>query len=216
MTTERPIEPILTPPAKEQPGVDTDTALLVARICMDRIHLWKLLGSVADGLQQINEDQLASWLEELGQAVAWIGEDARRFEPAVAAMRDYRHQGRLSEASGSWSEYVRRQYEWLERGDILGIQVEVADCARTMIASCRREAEAWRAGDIETAKQARNEQQGFMDQRAENLAMSVMPLLKGRPAALGSFMGNLILAVLTVESGKDFQTAVYAKLESRG
>lgn len=177
----------------------------VAFASRDRAQSWD---AVADVLA-VPDEALAERLRagELTDAwrvgARWLGADAELFHADLLTMDVY-SRGAARRDLAADLDALRRDHEAL-----VGVHAALAAPAREVADLCRQEADAWAAGDFAGGKALRVRERDVIAERLE----PVLPAVAGRLANDGSSgvvrtIGRLLLAVLSVESGKDYQRAV--------
>lgn len=213
MTNERPVEPPLTPPAEEQPELDSKTARGVAWICRSRAQMWDVLVEVLGEPTDERVDLLRSGdLEEhLQAAIEWLGDDAGRFLDTEMMLGLI---GRRSKRITVEEDRADRREKFaelfgegapFEQGHAL-----LMATAAQLAESCRQEAAAWAAEDGDTAKALRMEQAAIIE---EELSPVIPEWAHDLDAAathpFGRMCARFTVSVLSIESGRDFESSVF-------
>lgn len=204
--------------AESQGGVDAGTAKVMAGICDSRIQLWECLQDLVGGQVLVSQNSVSGWLNTVGQAVKWIGADSRRLQPTFQAasgvLNEVNDKGVASVDLPSNSEMncEEKLLSLIEKFSSSDLISEIKEIAIKMVAAIRQENSYWNNQNIDKAKQSRSEQYGLLAVCAEKLAVELAwPLLCSQGNFPGVLLAEYLLAVLTLETGKDYQTAIYAK-----
>lgn len=133
----------------------------------------------------------------------WLGADAELFHGDLLKMDVY------ARGAGRRSPEADLAALAADHEALVGADTAVVAHVRDVAALCREEADAWAAGDFPRGKALRVQERDLIGEHLEPL----LPAVGGRLAAEGSSgvvrtIGRLVLAVLSVESGKDYQRAV--------
>ncbi|MHB1065447.1 MAG: hypothetical protein ACYC1Z_13335 [Georgenia sp.] len=195
--------------ASERPDFTEDSVAgfgaQVALASSDRARSWDAVADVLTAPdEELTERLRAGELTDAWRAGArWLGADADLFHADLLKMDVYARGAVRRQVVGDLAA-LRRDHEAL-----VGADAALADHARDLAELCRQEAQAWAAGDFADGKALRVRERDLIAEHLE----PVLPTLGGRLANEGSTgvvrtIGRLVLAVLSVESGKDYQRAV--------
>lgn len=190
-------------------GIADDTAAgfraQVAQAARDRAGSWD---AVADVLAAPDE-RLVERLREGGLATVWrlgarwLGADAELFTRDLMSLDVYARGSRRRYAADDLTG-LRADHERLvaPEGDLVTPVRRVAE-------ACREEAEAWASGDMARGRALRAEERRLIeDGLVPGLANVGGRLALEAGARVWRTVGRLVLAVLSVESGKDYRRAV--------
>ncbi|GAA1644009.1 hypothetical protein [Georgenia ruanii] len=188
------------------PSEDTVAGYLeqVAQAARDRAGAWDAVADVLEG-----GERAAARLRDGSAAAAWrassrwLGDDAELFVADLYNLDVYER----GAARRSPEDDVAAL--GADHAALVAPDAAVVARVREVAAACRDEAEAWAGGDTATGKSLRLREQELI----EGHLVPVLPDLGGRlarEAGMGVWraLGRLVLAVLSVESGRDFQRAV--------
>jgi hypothetical protein len=188
------------------PAEDTVGGYLaqVAAAARERAGAWDAVADVLAG-----DVRTAQRLRDGSAAAAWrassrwLGDDAELFVADLISLDVYQR--------GAARRTVEDDLAALatDHAALVAPHVAVVAHVRDVADACRAEAEAWSAGDPAGGKALRLRQQELI----ETHLVPVLPDLGGRlvrEAGMGVWraLGRLVLAVLSVESGRDYQRAV--------
>lgn len=213
MIAERPVEPPLTPPAAEQPELDSATARGVAWICASRAQMWEVLTEVLGEPTPERVDLLRSGELEhrLQAAIEWLGDDAGRFLDTEMMLGLI---GRRSKRIEAGADRADRREKFAE---LFGPGARFADghelllrMAGELAANCRQEGEAWAAEDAERAKALRMEQARLIEEELSGVIPQwAQELDEASPHPFGRMCARFTVSVLSIESGRDFESTVF-------
>ncbi|MFD1507398.1 hypothetical protein FE374_13615 [Georgenia yuyongxinii] len=188
-------------PADETVGA---FARQVAQAAGDRAEAWAAVGQV------LTMDEAAiTALRDGGPSAAWragarwLGDDAGMFWADLITLDAFaRGAGRRQPAADAAS--LGRDH-----AAIVAPALDVVAYVREVADLCRQEAAAWGAGDMAKGKALRVREREVIDAEL----VPVLPELGSRLAReaqvkVWQTLGRLVLAWLSVESGKDYQRAV--------
>lgn len=177
----------------------------VAQAARDRAGSWDAVAEVLappdeELVERLRSGELATvW--RLG--ARWLGADAELFTRDLMSLDVYARGSRRRTAADDLAA-LRADHERLvaPEGDLAAPAREVAEM-------CRQEAAAWASGDMAGGRALRAEER----RRIEDGLVPGLPNVGARlaleaDARVSRTLGRLVLAVLSVESGKDYQRAV--------
>ncbi|MCK6212668.1 hypothetical protein KZX45_19190 [Georgenia sp. EYE_87] len=190
-------------------GIAEDTAAgfraQVAQAARDRAGSWDAVADVlaAPGpelVERLRAGELATvW--RLG--ARWLGADAELFTRDLMSLDVYARGSRRRSADDDLAA-LRADHDRsvAAEGDLVSPVRRVADL-------CREEADAWAAGDMAAGRAVRARERTLI----EDTLVPGLPNAGGRlaqeaEARVSSTLGRLVLAVLSVESGRDYLRAV--------
>lgn len=190
-------------------GIAEDTAAgfraQVAQAARDRAGSWDAVADVlaAPGpelVERLRAGELATvW--RLG--ARWLGADAELFTRDLMSLDVYARGSRRRSADDDLAA-LRADHDRLvaAEGDLVTPVRRVADL-------CREEADAWAAGDMAAGRAVRARERTLI----EDTLVPGLPNAGGRlaqeaEARVSRTLGRLVLAVLSVESGRDYLRAV--------
>jgi hypothetical protein len=190
-------------------GIAEDTAAgfraQVAQAARDRAGSWDAVAEVlaapdAAFVERLRTGELATvW--RLG--ARWLGADAELFTRDLMSLDVYARGSRRRSPADDLAA-LREDHERFVagEGDLVTPVRRVAD-------ACRQEADAWAVGDMAGGRGLRAQERTLID----DALVPALPNVGGRlaqeaGARVSRTLGRLVLAVLSVESGKDYQRAV--------
>ncbi|MFH5824113.1 hypothetical protein [Georgenia sp. AZ-5] len=137
-------------------------------------------------------------------ASGWLGDDAELFLADLMSLDVY-ERGAARRTPEEDLASLRPDH----RGIVGDQAAALAGAAREVARLCRAEADAWAGGDLAGGKALRGEERQVIDARL----VPVLPALGGRlvreaGVSLWRTLGRLLLAVLSVETGTDYQRSV--------
>ena len=176
----------------------------VAQAARDRAGAWDAVADVLEGGEHAAERLRDGSVAAAWRASSrWLGDDAELFVADLYNLDVY--------ARGAARRSLEDDVAALgaDHAALVAPDAAVVTHIREVAEACRAEAEAWAAGDTATGKSLRLREQELI----ESHLVPVLPDLGGRlarSAATGVWraLGRLVLAVLSVESGRDYQRAV--------
>jgi hypothetical protein len=190
-------------------GIAEDTAAgfraQVAQAARDRAGSWDAVAAVlaAPGpelVERLRAGELATvW--RLG--ARWLGADAELFTRDLMSLDVYARGSRRRSAEDDLAA-LRADHDRLvaAEGDLVTPVRHVAD-------TCREEADAWVAGDMAAGRAVRARERTLIeDTLVPGLANAGGRLAQEAEARVSRTLGRLVLAVLSVESGRDYLRAV--------
>ncbi|MPV38476.1 hypothetical protein [Georgenia subflava] len=190
-------------------GVADDTVASfraqVSQAARDRAGSWDAVAAVLEPpderLAELLRSGELSTTWRLG--ARWLGEDAELFTSDLMSLDVY--------ARGSRRRSVADDLARLraDHAELVGAGAAVAGHVRAVAELCRREADAWSAGDMAGGKELRAAERALIEEQL----VTVLPDLAGRLATGASAkvwrtLGRVVLAVLSVESGRDYRREV--------
>lgn len=190
-------------------GIAEDTAAgfraQVAQAARDRAGSWDAVADVLAGpgpelVERLRAGELATvW--RLG--ARWLGADAELFTRDLMSLDVYARGSRRRSAEDDLAA-LRADHDRLvaPAGDLATPVRRVAD-------TCREESDAWAAGDMAAGREIRARERTLI----EDTLLPGLPDVGGRlaqeaEARVSRTLGRLVLAVLSVESGRDYLRAV--------
>jgi len=180
-------------------------AVQVARVAAERAAAWDaLLDTLTAPAPAVVERLRSGELAETWRAgVRWLGQDSDMFTAALLTLDVYARGADRRSPDDDLTVLVAG------RTAVVGPVADALEKARTVAALCRDEADAWSRGDVASGKDLRAQQHAFVE---ANL-LGTLPELGARlvresPAGIWRAIGQLLLAFLTAETGKDYQRAV--------
>ena len=190
-------------------GIAEDTAAgfraQVAQAARDRAGSWDAVADVlaAPG-PELGEHLRAGELATAWRLGArWLGADAELFTRDLMSLDVYARGSRRRSADEDLAA-LRADHERLvaAEGDLVTPVRRVAD-------TCREEADAWTSGDMAAGRAVRARERTLI----EDTLVPGLPNAGGRlaqeaAARVSRTLGRLVLAVLSVESGRDYLRAV--------
>ena len=190
-------------------GIGEDTVAAfhaqVAQAARDRAGSWEVVAEVLEppspGLvERLRSGEIAT---ELRLAARWLGGDAEIFAGDLMRLDVHSRAARRRSADDDLATLAADHH-------LLGSDdSHLAAGARAVAAACRDEAAAWAAGDTAGGRALRAHEQELIT----DALLPALPDAAGRLAREGvsvvtRALGSLVLAVLSVESGRDYQRAV--------
>ena len=189
-----------------QPADDSVSAFTaqVAQASRDRAGSWDAVADVLtmdeDAVTRLRAGEQA---EAWRAGARWLGDDAQMFTGDLLSLDVY--------ARGAARRDLAEDVAALaaDHGALVAPDAAVVAHVRRVADLCREEAEAWARGDLPGGKALRAREREVIDEHL----VPVLPGLGGRLAREASAriwrtLGRVLLAVLSVESGKDYQRAV--------
>ncbi|RPF25826.1 hypothetical protein EDD32_0239 [Georgenia muralis] len=190
-------------------GIGDDTVASfhaqVAQAARDRAGSWDVVAEILDGpdaslAERLRSGELAT---RLRLAARWLGGDAEIFAGDLMRLDVHARGARRRSLDADLASLAADHH--LLGDDVPGL---VAG-ARQIAAACHEEAAAWAAGDTAGGRSLRAREQELIAGRL----LPALPDAAGRLARDGASvvtraLGSLVLAVLSVESGRDYQRAV--------
>ncbi|WP_127131782.1 hypothetical protein [Georgenia sp. SYP-B2076] len=176
----------------------------VAQASRDRAGSWDAVAEVLtmdeEAVARLRAgDQAALWRA----GARWLGDDAQIFVGDLLNLDVY---ARGAERRGLDADVAALARD---HATLVAPDAAVVEHVRRVADLCREEADAWARGDLAGGKALRAREREVIDAHL----VPVLPALGGRlaqgaEAKISRTLGRLVLAVLSVESGKDYQRAV--------
>lgn len=175
----------------------------VARVTAERAEAWDaLLDTLSAPATGVVEQLRSGVLAQTWRAgVRWLGQDSDMMAAALLTLDVY--------ARGSARRNLADDLAAFAAGRAAMAEPVAATIAsvRTVAAMCRDEAGAWSRGDVTAGKDLRAQQHDVIEEH-----LVVLPELGARlvreSTGVWRAIGQLLLAFLTAETGKDYQRAV--------
>lgn len=184
----------------------------VSQVAADRAGAWQALAEVLDRPTPQVVDRLRSGaLVELWRAGSrWLGDDSQMFTGALMSLDVYARGAARRDAAEDLRSY--REEHATHIGDGTDLSRRVTDLAAT----CREEADRWRAGDFGAGRDSRAQQHKTLEGGlAEELLAIGADAGRHASTHLWRTLGKVILALVTVETGRDYQRAVLGDSRAR-
>ncbi len=170
----------------------------MAGIVDNRIRLWELVHEVTSRPDQHIVDRLSSgeWIDDVRQAVQWLGEAADRFAPGLTAAE------KALEEDAVTLESLMAAHDSIDVRRPVSLSETLADLGGQLAAERR----AWASGDDEYAKTLRLAQHDQLHTRvvpaiqqwsSEALHQQHSPVLTA--------LVRVVTVVLSMETGRDFE-----------
>lgn len=184
----------------------------VSQTAADRARAWDAVADVLSPPDAALVERLRSGelVQVWRQGSSWLGDDTHMLTAELMSLDVYARGAARRESSDDLAD-LRNGYLAL-----------VAGCAHVMgglrgvAALCRDEAQAWSTGQPEQAKALRVAQQELItDRLAGELPELAGRLVRESEANVWRLLGRLTLAILSAETGRDFQRAVLGERSRR-
>lgn len=177
----------------------------VAQVARDRAEAWaglaEVLGEPTDAVVERLRSGALVDLWRTGSA--WHGEDSRVFTGSLMSLDVYVRGATRRDPVADARSYREEHARFVTEPGALAARVEeLARC-------CREEAQVWGAGDLAAGREARAAQHAIL---AGGLAEELIAV--GSAAAdraethLWRTLGKIVVALVTVESGRDYQAVL--------
>ena len=186
-------------------ALPSDFLAKVSQTATDRARTWDAVADVlsppdAALVERLRSGALAQvWRE----GSSWLGDDTHMLTAELMSLDVYSRGAVRRDAADDLTD-LRTGYDTL-----VAPYAHLVAALRKVAALCRAEAQAWSAGGVDHAKTLRVEQQDLITDRL----VAELPELAGRLVREGEanvwrLLGRLTLAILSTETGRDFQRAV--------
>lgn len=203
-----------------QPENASDSMALRARIAGDRGRMWEALRVLLERERAVDSQTFPDWTSQVVESIAWIGEEGPLFEEAFELTQSFQKQAARSAADQSdpdaknaaFQSFYTEQWEWTFGRDSAGQgrRDDVDRFASSMADLCRRESAACEAKDEIGADVIRAEELQKIEGGAQRLVDTVVvPLISAGSTLIGKLVAEFLLAIITLESGRDYQGVVY-------
>lgn len=177
----------------------------VAESAHERARAWDAVADVLEVpdvalLTRLRSGDLAAiWR----QSAAWLGDDTHMLTPELMSLDVYARSAPRRTLAQDLADF-RAGYEEHVAPDV-GFLLQI----RRLADICRQESQAWSGGDIAQGRALRASQQEFIDaQLVPGLPELGRRLVDDAQVNVWRLLGRLILAILSVETGRDYQRAV--------
>lgn len=175
----------------------------MAGIVDNRIRMWTLVAEAVSRPDASFERRLNSgaWVDDMQEAVQWLGEAAERFRPGLTAVTE------TSETTPDTVETLRAGFEAISQ------RVSLSGVIEDLLGQLAAERRSWSSGDDEHAKTLRLAEH---DQLHTRMVPAVQQWCYGathqQEAPTLAALVKVVVIVLSMETGRDFERA----LEGRG
>ncbi len=182
-----------------------DVAQLMAGIVANRARMWGLVQEVTARPDDAVVDRLTSgeWVEDVQEAVQWLGDAAERFRPGLQSVADAVDSGPVTLKS------LTAGYE-----TIISLQrTSLADVIADLMGQLEAEGRAWASGDDEYAKTLRMAEHDQLHKRmVPAIQQWCYDALHQQSSPVLSALIKVVVIVLSMETGRDFERG----MEGRG
>lgn len=177
----------------------------VSQTATDRAHAWDAVADVLSPPDAALVERLRSGalVQVWREGSSWLGDDTHMLTAELMSLDVYSRGAARRDPHDDLAD-LRIGYDAL-----VAPSAHLVDGLRAVAALCREEAQAWTDGRVEEAKALRAGQQDLITERLS----SELPDLAGRLVREGEanvwrLVGRLMLAILSTETGRDFQRSV--------
>ena len=184
----------------------------VSQTATDRAHSWDAVADVLSPPDAALVERLRSGelVQVWRQGSSWLGDDTHMLTAELMSLDVYARGAARREAGDDLAD-LRTGYDTL-----VAPYAHLVAGLREVAALCREEAQAWSAGQVEHAKTLRVDQQDFiLDRLATELPDLAGRLVREGEANVWRLVGRLTLAIVSAETGRDFQRAVLGERARR-
>lgn len=191
------------------PFPDLSTRRGIGLIAGARAHGWRLLAELLspptpDLVERLRSGEL---VEEMREATAWLGPDADRFLAAFASLDAFARRSRRVSPQEDLDRLAAEYHRLFPDGT-----ADLLDAVRDMAPRCDAEAQAWFRGD-EAARTMRSEQHRLLEATLVDTLPAWCADLDERTRVMTyRSVARLATSYLSVESGRDFDRAVFGPL----
>ena len=185
----------------------------VSQTATDRADAWDAVADVLSPPDAALADRLRSGalVQVWRQGSSWLGDDTHMLTAELMSLDVYAR-GAVRRAAEDDLADLRSGYDAL-----VAPSAHLVDGLREVAAGCRAEAQAWSDGRADEAKALRAAQQDLIaDRLATDLPELAGRLVREADANVWRLLGRLTLAILSAETGRDFQRAVLGERMRRG
>ena len=185
----------------------------VSQTATDRSHAWDALADALSSPDAELVDRLRSGalVQVWRQGSGWLGDDTHMLTAELMSLDVYARGAVRRDADDDLTD-LRTGYDAL-----VAPSAHLVAGLREVAAGCQAEAQAWADGDLEQAKALRAAQQDLItDHLATDLADLAGRLVREADANVWRLLGRLTLAIMSAETGRDFQRAVLGERMRRG
>ena len=177
----------------------------MAGIVDNRARMWGLVQEVTARPDEAVVERLASgeWVEDVQEAVQWLGDAAERFRPGLLAVEAAVDEGPAT------LESLTAGYE-----TIISLQrTSLADVIADLMSQLAVEKRAWASGDDEYAKTLRMAEHDQLHKRmVPAIQQWCYDALHQQSSPILSALIKVVVIVLSMETGRDFERG----MEGRG
>lgn len=214
MTRETPLNPAASAVASDAilGALPAGFLAKVSQTATDRAQAWDAVADVLSppDVRLVERLRSGELVQVWRQGSSWLGDDTHMLTAELMSLDVYARGAARREASDDLAD-LRSGYLAL-----VGESDEAVGELRDVAALCREEAQAWATGQVEAAKALRVAQQELITGRL----VGELPELAGRlvresEANVWRLLGRLTLAILSAETGRDFQRAVLGERTRR-
>lgn len=187
-------------------GADSRTATGVAAIAAARAQGWRviveILGEPDDAL--VSRVRNGDLMRELRESTDWLGDESARFIDSLAILDVLARRSRRRSHEEDRDD-LRAEFGRLFPDGPPSFREHV----REMVDLVEAEARAWSAGDIETGKTTRVEQNTLLEAELLDIVPAWCVALDERAkAGLYKLTPRLVTSFVSIESGRDFDRAL--------
>ena len=175
-----------------------DVAQLMAGIVDNRSRMWGLVQEVSARPDEAVVERLTSgrWVEDVQEAVQWLGDAAERFRPGLLAVEAAVDEGPATLDS------LTAGYEAIIARERTSLSVTISDLMGQMAA----EKSAWSSGDDEYAKTLRLAEHDQLHRRmVPAIQQWCYDALHQQSSPVLSALIKVVVIVLSMETGRDFE-----------
>ncbi len=175
-----------------------DVAQLMAGIVDNRARMWGLVQEVTSRPDEAVLERLTSgrWVEDVQEAVQWLGDAAERFRPGLLAV-----EAAVGEVPATL-ESLTAGYEAIIARERTSLTETITDQAGQLAAEKR----AWASGDDEYAKTLRLAEHDQLHKRmVPAIQQWCYDALHQQSSPVLSALIKVVVIVLSMETGRDFE-----------
>ena len=177
----------------------------MAGIVENRARMWELVQEVTEQPTNLIVERLASgeWVEDVQEAVQWLGDAAERFRPGLLAVEEAVSAPPVTLAALATGYDVIHSRE----------RTSLTDCISDLRGQLAAEKRAWASGDDEYAKTLRLAEHDQLHKRmVPAIQQWCYDALHQQGSPVLSALVRVVVIVLSMETGRDFERG----MEGRG
>lgn len=176
---------------------DQKTFDLMANMAQDRAYMWEICARIlerptADFVNALREDAIAP---EIRKATDWLGDDFEA-KDVIGALGAFAGRSNRFSAAADLTELTHEWKTWLNNP-------KVADFIDQSARDARAEENAWRSGDLETAKNLRATQFAAIDEEFQDLVAWSENADEHTSSLVVQVLVRIVAAHITAESGRN-------------